>query len=156
MSQVIQHSSVDVVVLGMGVTSGTVAVELAKAGYKVVGLERGPHWEFGSDFYYTKYDEWGIGFMRKFDINLSITTATLRNNSSQFALPIRRNSIGYSGQIISEGWGVGGMAQHYGGVMGRYAPWVYQMYSDTVSKYWPSLPKQCSTPSRPHRLANDL
>jgi gluconate 2-dehydrogenase alpha chain len=135
MSQIINHNAVDVVVLGMGVTSGTVAVELAKAGYKVVGLERGPHWSFANDFYYTKYDEWGIGFMRKFDISLAITTATLRNNSSQFALPIRRNSIGYSGQIISEGWGVGGMAQHYGGVMGRYAPWVYQMYSDTVNKY---------------------
>ena len=73
--------------------------------------------------------------MRKFDINLAITSSTLRNNSNQFALPIRRNTIGYSGQIISEGWGVGGMAQHYGGVMGRYGPWVYQVYSDTVSKY---------------------
>ena len=30
---------------------------------------------------------------------------------------------------------MGGMAQHYGGVMGRYGPWVYQIYSDTVSKY---------------------
>ena len=40
MSQIINHSSVDVVVLGMGVTSGTVAVELSKAGYKVVGLRK--------------------------------------------------------------------------------------------------------------------
>ena len=135
MSQIINHDSVDVVVLGMGVTSGTVAVELAKAGYKVVGLERGPHWQFATDFYYTKYDEWGIGFLRKFDINLQITTSTLRNNRDQFALPIRRNSIGFNGQVISEGWGVGGMAQHYGGVMGRYGPWVYQMFSDTVNKY---------------------
>ena len=74
MSQTINHRSVDVVVLGMGVVGGTVAVELAKAGYKVVGLERGPHWDFASDFFYTKYDEWGIGFMRKFDISLAITT----------------------------------------------------------------------------------
>ena len=95
MSQIINHPSVDVVVLGMGVISGTVAVELAKAGYKVVGLERGPHWDFATDFFYTKYDEWGIGFMRKFDINLAITTATIRNNSNQFAVPVRRNSIGY-------------------------------------------------------------
>lgn len=135
MSQVINHDSVDVVVLGMGVTSGTVAVELATAGYKVVGLERGPHWNFATDFFFTKYDEWGIGFMRKFDINLATTTATLRNNRNQFALPVRRNTIGSSGQTISEGWGVGGMAQHYGGVMGRYGPWVYQMYSETVNKY---------------------
>jgi gluconate 2-dehydrogenase alpha chain len=124
-----------VVVLGMGAMSGTVAVELAKAGYKVVGLERGPHWNFATDYYATKYDEWGIGFMRKFDINLGITTSTIRNNINQFALPVRRNTIGYSGQIISEGWGVGGMAQHYAGDMGRYPPWAYQMNSMTVSRY---------------------
>ena len=51
MSQIINHPSVDVVVLGMGVMSGTVAAEVAKAGYKVVGLERGPHWDFATDFF---------------------------------------------------------------------------------------------------------
>ena len=111
MSQIINHPSVDVVVLGMGAMSGTVAVELALAGYKVVGLERGPYWDYNSDFYSTKYDEWGIGYMRKFDHNLSISTATLRNNRNQFALPVRRNTAP-PGQSISEGYGVGGMANH--------------------------------------------
>lgn len=134
MSQVIQHPSVDVVVLGMGAMSGTIAVELAQAGYKVVGIERGPYWDYASDFYATKYDEWGIGYMRKFDHNLAKSTATLRNNRNQFALPVRRNTAP-PGQIISEGFGVGGMAQHYGGLMGRFSPWVYQMYSQTVDKY---------------------
>jgi gluconate 2-dehydrogenase alpha chain len=135
MSQVINHPAVDVVVLGMGAMSGTVAAELSKAGFKVVGLERGPHWDYASDFYATKYDEWGIGWMRKFDLNLALTTPTLRGDSTQFALPIRRNTIAYTGQIITEGWGVGGMAQHYAGAMGRYPPWVYQMKSQTISRY---------------------
>jgi gluconate 2-dehydrogenase alpha chain len=134
LSQVINHPSVDVVVLGMGAMSGTIAVELALAGYKVVGLERGPYWDYASDFYSTKYDEWGIGYMRKFDHNLSISTATLRNNRNQFALPVRRNTAP-PGQIISEGYGVGGMANHYGGLMGRFSPWTYQMLSQTVNKY---------------------
>ncbi|MCW3994834.1 MAG: hypothetical protein NWE98_01630 [Candidatus Bathyarchaeota archaeon] len=134
MSQVIQHTPVDVVVLGMGAMSGTISVELVQAGYKVVGLERGPYWDYASDFYATKYDEWGIGYMRKFDHNLAVSTATLRNNRFQFALPVRRNTAP-PGQIISEGYGVGGMAQHYGGVMGRFSPWVYQMYSQTVNRY---------------------
>ena len=134
MSQIINHPSVDVVVLGMGAMSGTVAVELALAGYKVVGLERGPYWDYNSDFYSTKYDEWGIGYMRKFDHNLSISTATLRNNRNQFALPVRRNTAP-PGQSISEGYGVGGMANHYGGLMGRFSPWTYQMHSQTVDRY---------------------
>lgn len=133
MSQVIQHAETDVVVLGMGAMSGTVAVEVAKAGYKVIGLERGPYWDFNSDFFYTKYDEWGIGYMRKFDHSLATSSATVRNNRFQFALPVRRYTP--TGQIISEGYGVGGMAQHYGGLMGRFAPWVYKMRSATVERY---------------------
>jgi gluconate 2-dehydrogenase alpha chain len=135
MSQAIQHDPVDVVVLGMGAMSGTIAVELSKAGYKVVGLERGPAWDFTNDFYFTKYDEWGVGYMRKFDLPLSINTCTLRNNRNQFALPVRRNTAGVTGQYITQGYGVGGMCQHYGGLMGRYPPWVYQMQTQTVNKY---------------------
>jgi gluconate 2-dehydrogenase alpha chain len=135
MSQVIQHPSVDVVVLGVGAMGGLIATELAMAGYKVVGLERGPKWDFYSDFYATKYDEWGIGFMRKFSTNLRMNTPTLRNNKNQFALPVRRNTPPPAGQSTSTGYGVGGACQHYAGMMGRYGPWVYEMYSQTVDRY---------------------
>lgn len=133
MSQVIEHEETDVVILGMGVMSGTVAAEVTRAGYKAVGLERGPFWDFNSDFFYTKYDEWGTGYMRKYDHALADSTATVRNNRFQFALPVRRYTP--TGQIISEGFGVGGMAQHYGGLMGRFPPWVYRMRSDTIERY---------------------
>ena len=107
MSQTINHNPVDVVCLGMGAMSGTIAVELAQAGYKVVGIERGPSWSFSTDFYAGKYDEWGIGFMRKYDLPMPIHVPTLRNNKDQFAVPIRRNT---TSQGISEGFGVGGTA----------------------------------------------
>ena len=51
----------DVVVLGLGVAGGIVAAELAVDGYKVVGIEKGPYWDYANDFAPTKYDEWGVG-----------------------------------------------------------------------------------------------
>jgi gluconate 2-dehydrogenase alpha chain len=132
MSVVIQHEPVDAVVLGLGALGGDVTVKLATAGYKVAGIEKGPYWDYANDFSTTKYDEWGIGWMRKFDHPLWISTFSIRNNSTQLALPVRRNT---TGQVHTAGHGVGGATQHYGGQMGRYGPWVYQMYSQTVSRY---------------------
>jgi gluconate 2-dehydrogenase alpha chain len=131
-SQVIQEPEVDVCLLGMGVAGGIIAAELATAGYKVVGIEKGPYWDFESDFSQTKYDEWGIMMLRKFDHPLRIFTYTLRNDTDQLALPVRRYT---PYQYIAAGHGVGGMAQHYAGLMGRFGPWVYTMQSETASKY---------------------
>jgi gluconate 2-dehydrogenase alpha chain len=130
--QVIQEPEADVCVLGLGVASGIIATELATAGYKVVGIEKGPYWDYQNDFALTKYDEWGIMILRKFDHPLRMFTYTLRNDSQQLALPVRRYTME---QYIAAGHGVGGMAQHYAGLMGRFGPWVYQMKSETASKY---------------------
>jgi gluconate 2-dehydrogenase alpha chain len=132
MSTVITHPAVDAVVLGQGALGGDITVKLATAGYKVVGLDKGPYWEYATDFAPIKYDEWGISWNRKFDHPLTLSTFTMRNNVNQFALPVRRYT---SGQVHSGGHGVGGATQHYGGDMGRYADWVYTMYSSTVSRY---------------------
>jgi gluconate 2-dehydrogenase alpha chain len=135
-TNVINEPPADVVVLGLGVTGGIVATELAMANYKVVGIEKGPYWNFNTDFAPVKYDEWGIGFHRKFDHPLPMSTYTIRNNDNQYALAARRNT---SLQIIVMGHGVGGMAQHYAGAMGRYGPWNYQMKSETASRYGPNF-----------------
>jgi gluconate 2-dehydrogenase alpha chain len=132
LSTIIQEEPVDVVVMGLGVAGGVVATELAVKGYKVAGITKGPYWDFVSDFAPVKYDEWGVMMMRKFDHPLTIQTSTLRNNGAQLALPMRRYT---PNQVISLGHGVGGAAQHYAAFMGRYGPWTYQAYSDTVSKY---------------------
>jgi gluconate 2-dehydrogenase alpha chain len=127
MSTVINEPSVDVVCLGVGYMSGVVATELALQGYKVVGITKGPYWDYVNDFSMTKYDEWGVGLGRKYDSPLPLQTTSIRNNSSQFALPVRRYTMPI--QYHALGHGVGGAAQHYGGTMGRQGPWGYQMLS---------------------------
>jgi gluconate 2-dehydrogenase alpha chain len=131
----ISHPSVDVVVLGLGPVGGHVATELAVSGYTVVGIEKGPYWDYGTDWHpSSSHDEWGIAVERKFDTpSLEINTFTLRNNRDQFALPVRRNTR--LGQITSLGHGVGGAAAHFGAVMGRFGPWPFKAYSETVNKY---------------------
>jgi gluconate 2-dehydrogenase alpha chain len=133
MSQIIEEPEADVAVLGLGVAGGIVATELAVNGYKVVGIDKGPMWNYADDFATLKYDEWGIGMMRKFDHPLELYTSTLRNTRYQYANPLRRYTMPV--QIISLGHGVGGAAHHYAAAMGRYGPWTYEMYSQTVSRY---------------------
>ncbi|MGA2663911.1 MAG: hypothetical protein ABSF83_03110 [Nitrososphaerales archaeon] len=137
MSTVINEKPADVVLLGLGVMSGTIAAELSTAGHTVVGIEKGPYYQFDVDFAPVKYDEWGILYMRKFDHPLPLSTYSMRHDSTQFALPVRRYTP--TEQIISLGHAVGGMAQHYAGAMGRAGPWTYEMLSETRSKYGPSF-----------------
>jgi len=111
----------------------TVAAELTMAGYKVAGITRGPYWNYTTDFSTTKYDEWGIGWERKFDVPASWGSQTLRNNANQFALPSRRGT--WPIQYHSYGLGVGGAAHHYGGGMGRPGTWNFQMKSMIASRY---------------------
>ncbi|MDG6925329.1 MAG: GMC family oxidoreductase [Nitrososphaerota archaeon] len=133
MSTVIQEPAADVVLMGLGVMSGTIAAELSIAGYKVVGVTRGPYWDYVTDFSTTKYDEWGIGYGRKFDFPQRLQTTTIRNSSSQYALPTRRSTMPI--QYHSLGFGVGGAAQHYGAHMERAGPWYYEVASSTASRY---------------------
>ena len=133
MSTIIQEKPADVVVMGLGVMSGTIAAQLSLAGHSVVGITRGPYWNYANDFASNKYDEWGIGFMRKWDFPATWDSPTMRNTTSQFAMPIRRGIL--PNQWHSLGNGVGGAAQHYGGNMGRQGPWAFQMASMTASKY---------------------
>ena len=50
MSTPIQHTQTDVVVCGLGHVGGPIAAELTTAGYQVVGLEKGPFWDFNVDW----------------------------------------------------------------------------------------------------------
>jgi gluconate 2-dehydrogenase alpha chain len=97
-----------------------------------VGIEKGPFWNYTSDFALTKYDEWGVMYNHKFGHPLRVSTYTLRNDSEQLALPVRRYFIE---QYFSPGHGVGGYAQRYAGQMGRFGPWTYEMQSATSSAY---------------------
>jgi choline dehydrogenase-like flavoprotein len=126
MSTVITEPAVDVCVLGLGVTGGIVAAEVAIHGFKVAGIEKGPYWDYLTDFSLSKYDEWGVGMLHKWDHPLWLSSWTWRNKSTQFAVPFRRYMQGQGGSPL--GHGVGGGAQHYSAGYGRYAPWSYTPY----------------------------
>jgi gluconate 2-dehydrogenase alpha chain len=134
MSSPINHPQVDVVVCGLGHMGGPIAAELTKAGYQVVGIEKGPFWQYTTDWRQDqKDDEWAIAVERKFDHPLYISTFTIRNNINQFALPVRRYTKNV--QYHALGHGVGGVGVHYGGGLGRFSPWSYQPVTMTKAKY---------------------
>jgi gluconate 2-dehydrogenase alpha chain len=136
MSTVINEQPVDVVVMGLGTMGGLVATQLAVNGLKVAGIDKGPFWDYSTDFAQTKYDEWGTTIMKKFDHPLPLFTTTMRNNINQFALPIRRYTVS---QFPANGHGVGGAAHHYSGAMNREGPWNYTKASSTASRYGPTF-----------------
>jgi gluconate 2-dehydrogenase alpha chain len=133
MSAIINDPPVDVVVIGAGTTGGTASVVLAGAGYKVHCIEKGPYWNYSTDFQqFNKFDEWAIIMQHKFDQPLSQYSMTLRNNTNQFANPTRRYT---PTQQIPFPTGVGGGCQHYSGTSGRIGPFWYEAFSTTMSQY---------------------
>ncbi len=134
MSTPITHPQTDVVVLGLGQTGGPIAAELTAAKYNVVGIDKGPFWDYNTDWIQTnKDDEWAINIERKFDHPLYISTYTIRNTMNQFAIPVRRYTKNV--QYHALGHGVGGAATHYGGGLGRFSPWSYQPVTMSIEKY---------------------
>ena len=100
---------VDVVVVGVGVTGAILAKELAEAGLKVVGIERGEMRDTYPDFQMPNaHDE--LKYQRRHALmqDLSRETITFRNNKDETALPMR-----YLGSF-KPGEGVGGAGVHWG------------------------------------------
>src|ERR1700720_2839832 len=99
----------DVVVVGVGVTGAILAKELAEAGLKVVGIERGQTRDTYPDFQLPNaHDE--LKYQRRHELmqDLSRETITFRNNKDETALPMR-----YLGSF-KPGEGVGGAGVHWG------------------------------------------
>src|SRR5207302_4749809 len=82
---------VDVVIVGLGWTGGILAKELTEAGLKVVALERGASRATENDFAVPNVrDELRYVIRHELMQNAARDTLTIRNNSSQEALPMRR------------------------------------------------------------------
>lgn len=118
---------VDVVTVGVGWTGGIIAAELAKAGYQVVGLERGAE-QTREDFLHTK-DE--LRFDHRYELlqDLSKETITFRNNPDMTALPMREYGAFHLGT------GVGGAGVHWSGVTWRFLPYDFEIRSQTIERY---------------------
>jgi gluconate 2-dehydrogenase alpha chain len=121
---------VDVVVIGIGLAGSIVAKELAAAGYKVVGLERGQARftvpEFQSP---AMHDELRFAVRKAMMQDNSREPVTFRNHSSEVALPLRR----WEGFL--PGTGLGGSMVHWNGQTYRFQASDFQLASHTRERY---------------------
>jgi gluconate 2-dehydrogenase alpha chain len=118
---------VDVVTVGVGWTGGIIAAECAKAGLKVVGLERGE--ERGTADYLKVHDEYRYAVRYELMQNLSKETITIRNNRKMSALPMRQLGSFLLGE------GLGGSGTHWNGHTWRFYPYDFQIKTMTDEKY---------------------
>src|SRR5215469_15166115 len=102
--------AVDAVTIGVGLTGSMTALELAQAGLKVVGLERGIARDTVPDFQSPAiHDELRFSIRKAMMQDNVKVAVTCRNNSNETALPIRRWESFLPGQ------GLGGSFVHWNG-----------------------------------------
>jgi gluconate 2-dehydrogenase alpha chain len=124
-----KRKAVDAVVIGVGWAGSILGKELAQAGLKVVGLER------GGDRRQEDFTVPGVHDQLRYDRhlelfeNLSRTTLTFRNDAAEEARPMRRHGP------FPWGDGVGGAGFHWAGWTWRHTPWDFKMRSGTIARY---------------------
>lgn len=123
---------VDVVVIGMGWTGGILSKELSEAGLKVVALERGASRSAKVDFSIPRMrDELEFASRLGLMQDLRRNTVTIRNNTSQTALPMRQLGSFLPGE------GLGGAGVHWNGQTWRWGDMelkIRSMYEDRYGK----------------------
>lgn len=125
--------SVDVVVVGLGAAGSILARDLARAGLRVVGLERGPMLAT-KDF--EAQDE--LRFFQRGDLrpDPKRLPITWRPNAQARALPVGVQNYGY---------GAGGGTVHYGAVSWRLHEQNFRTRSANIARYGPqSIPEDSS------------
>jgi gluconate 2-dehydrogenase alpha chain len=121
---------VDVVVLGIGMVGSIVAKELAAAGYKVVGLERGEARFTVPEFQSPAiHDELRFAIRKALMQDNTREPVTFRNHASQVALPIRR------WESFLPGTGLGGSMVHWNGQTYRFQANDFQLATRTRERY---------------------
>ena len=132
--------SVDVVVVGAGLTGTIVGKSLAETGLRVVGLERGrmvDQQDFAMPY---AHDEFKLDRHSDIFQNLSRETVTFRNETSETALPMREIGSFKPGECV------GGAAMHWGGVTYRFLPWEFELRSRTLARYGKThWPQECTS-----------
>jgi gluconate 2-dehydrogenase alpha chain len=121
---------VDVVVLGLGMVGSMVAKELAAAGYKVVGLERGEARFTVPEFQSPAiHDELRFAVRKALMQDNTREPVTFRNQASEVALPIRR------WESFLPGTGLGGSMVHWNGQTYRFQANDFQLATRTRERY---------------------
>jgi gluconate 2-dehydrogenase alpha chain len=121
---------VDAVLVGMGWTGAILARELAAAGLKVVGLERGRDRRTVPDFQSPQmHDELHYAVRYGLMQDVARETVTFRNNDSETALPMRQ-----LGSFLP-GTDVGGAGVHWNGQTFRFLPSDFRARSHNEERY---------------------
>src|SRR5258708_26898864 len=129
---------VDVVTIGVGLTGSMLALELARAGLKVVGLERGAPRYTVPDFQSPAiHDELRFSIGKGMMQDNVKEAVTFRNSSDQTALPIRR------WESFLPGTGLGGSFVHWNGQSFRFqiADLIYKTHLE--QRYGKNFVKAC-------------
>src|SRR5271170_3247368 len=128
MTQRLQET--DVVVIGVGMVGSIVSKELAAAGYKVVGLERGQ-----ARFTVPQFQSPAIHDELRFSVRKALMqdntreAVTFRNHRAENALPIRR------WESFLPGTGLGGSHVHWNGQTYRFQANDFQLATKTRERY---------------------
>lgn len=120
-------NKVDAVVIGVGWAGSLVAKELTKAGFQVVGLERGADRD-PKDYLHT-HDELRYNLRGKLLQDLTKQTYTVRNTMKDTARPVRTKGL------VVLGEGPGGSGNHWAGQTQRYYSYDFEIRSKTIERY---------------------
>ena len=121
---------VDALVLGVGLVGSILGRELAKAGLRVVGLERGEPRHTVPDFQGpAMHDELRYAVRKSLMQDPARETITFRNHGGETALPMRRLDS------FLPGTGLGGSMVHWNGQTWRFQDTDFRMRSHTVERY---------------------
>jgi gluconate 2-dehydrogenase alpha chain len=123
----------DVVIVGLGAAGGILAAELAKAGMRVIGLERGPRLTT-ADF--AAQDE--LRYFQRQDLRPHVKRqpVTWRARPGDRAMPL---------PVLNYGNQAGGGTVHYGAVSWRFHEDDFRARSQTVARYGaPAIPQDSS------------
>ena len=121
---------VDVVIVGLGWTGGILGKELAQAGLKVVALERGAMRSGEKDYAVPNIrDE--LRYVIRHDLmqNTARDTLTVRNKTSEEALPMRRLGSFLPGEVV------GGSGVHWSGHTWRWTDMEFKVRSLYEERY---------------------
>src|SRR6185312_14741875 len=118
------------VTVGVGWLGGIIAAECAKAGLKVLGLERGK--SRGTEDFAMVHDEYRYAMRYELMQDLSSETITFRNHRKMRALPMRQLGSFLLGE------GLGGAGTHWNGQTFRFLPYDFEIKTMADQKYGPN------------------
>src|ERR1700722_10524784 len=127
---------IDVIVVGLGASGGIIATELAKAGLKVVALEKGP--DYAPEEFVLKHDEiryFGRGAMvPQMDTDPMTWRASERDVAT--LLPWASGPLGLADPLhLPPSLGTGGGSNHWGGAAWRFRASEFRMRSAIIERF---------------------